>query len=112
MTVRLAKSPGRALQSLRRELDQFLRIDVLTSHYPDPSGQVVLNVGFSRAMRDLISQAAAARGQKPADFLTRTVVEAAAQDERIRARHLAMQLQDLLVHHTPEPYSPVRHASC
>ncbi|WP_406395595.1 hypothetical protein OG806_38525 [Streptomyces sp. NBC_00882] len=102
MTVRPAKSPGRALRSLRHQLDRLLPIDVLTSHYPDRSGQVELNVAFTRPIRALIGQAATARGQKSAEFLSRTVVEAVARDERTRTRHLTARLQDLLVHHTPE----------
>jgi hypothetical protein len=38
MTVRRTKSPGRALRSLRHELDHPLPINVLTSHYPGPFG--------------------------------------------------------------------------
>jgi hypothetical protein len=102
MAVCLAKSPGRALRSLRCQLDRLLPIDVLTSHYPDRSGQVVLNVAFTRPMHALIGRAAKIKGQKSADFLARTVVEAVAQDEQTRTRHLTARLQDLLVHHTPE----------
>ncbi|MFF7889793.1 hypothetical protein ACH40F_54525 [Streptomyces sp. NPDC020794] len=102
MTVRLAKSPGRALRSLRHELDRLLPIDVLTSHYPDPSGRVVLNVALTRAMRSLIGQTATAQGQEPAAFLARTVVEAVARDEQTHTRQLTTRLQDLLAHHTPE----------
>jgi hypothetical protein len=102
MTVHGAKSPGRALRSLRHELDRLLPIDVLTTHYPGTAGQVLLNVAFTRAMHSVISQAATARGQEPADFLARAVVEVVQRDEQARTRHLTAQLQDLLVHHTPE----------
>ncbi|MEV2193998.1 hypothetical protein AB0I02_23880 [Streptomyces phaeochromogenes] len=81
---------------------RLLPIDVLTTHYPDASGQVLLNVAFTRAMHSTICQAATARGQKPADFLPRTVVGAVGRAERARTRRLTGQLQDLLVHHTPE----------
>ncbi|MFF2514444.1 hypothetical protein [Streptomyces sp. NPDC058086] len=102
MAVRQAKSPGRALRSLRQDLHRLLPIDVLTTHYPDASGHVLLNVAFTRAMRSAIDQTATARGQKPAEFLARAVVKAVGRDERARTRHLTAQLQDLLVHHTPE----------
>ena len=65
MTVRGAKSSGRALWSLRNELDRLLPIDVLTTHYPDASGRVLLNLALTRAMRSVINQAAAARGRNP-----------------------------------------------
>ncbi|MFJ9627410.1 hypothetical protein ACIRU8_06895 [Streptomyces sp. NPDC101175] len=102
MAVHRATSPGRALRSLRHELDRLLPIDVLTSHYPDSSGQVLLNVAFTRALHSVICQAATRQGHKPADFLARTVVEAVERDEWARTRHLTARLQDLLVHHTPE----------
>ncbi|MEU5340454.1 hypothetical protein AB0H18_06405 [Streptomyces sp. NPDC020766] len=102
MAVCGAKSPGRALRSLRHELDRLLPIDVLTTHYPDASGQVLLNVAFTRAMHSSICQAATARGQKPADFVAQTVAGAVERAERARNRHLTKQLQDLLVHHAPE----------
>ncbi|MEU5045937.1 hypothetical protein [Streptomyces griseorubiginosus] len=102
MAVRGAKSPGRALRSLRHELDRLLPIDVLTTHYPDASGQILLNVAFTRATHSSICQAATAREQKPADFLAQTVVGAVERAERTRTRHLTRQLQDLLVHHAPE----------
>lgn len=102
MAVHRPKSPGRALRSLRHELDRLVRIDVLTTHYPDTSGQALLNIAFTRAINSLISQAATARRQKPADFVARTVVEAVERDELTRTRLLTAQLQELLVHHTPE----------
>lgn len=102
MTLRRAKTSGRALRSLRRELDPLLPIDVLTTHYADASGQVMLNVDLPRDLHSAISQAAAACGQKPADFLGRTVTAALERDERDRTRQLAGQLRGLLVHHAPE----------
>jgi hypothetical protein len=102
MAVHRAKSPGRALRSLRHELDRLLPIDVLTTHYPDTAGQVLLNVAFTRAMRSVLDQAAAARGQKPADFLAQAVVEAVERAARTRTGQLTGQLQDLLAEHTPE----------
>ncbi|MFF1490451.1 hypothetical protein ACIGZH_38375 [Streptomyces sp. NPDC058319] len=102
MIVCRAKSPGQALRSLRHELDRLLPIDVLTTHYPDATGRVLLNVALTRAMRAAISQAAADRGQKPGDFLGRTVVTALERDERDRTRQVTAQLQGLLIHHSPE----------
>ncbi|WP_416956520.1 hypothetical protein [Streptomyces sp. Agncl-13] len=102
MAVRGAKSSRRALRSLRHELDRLLPIDVLTTHYPDASGQVLLNVAFTRTMHSTICQVATARGRKPADFLAQAVVGALERAEQARTRHLTRQLQDLLVDHTPE----------
>lgn len=102
MTMRRAKSPGQALRSLRRELDRLLPIDVLTTHYPDRSGRVLLNVALPRATCSTVRQAAAARGQKPGVFLGRAVVAALERNERDRTRQLTAQLKSLLAHHAPE----------
>lgn len=102
MTVRRGKSPGQALRSLRRELDRLLPIDVLTTHYTDGSGQVLLNVVLPRATRSSVLQAAAAGKQKPGVFLGRAVVAALERNERDRTRRLAAQVKSLLAHHTPE----------
>lgn len=102
MTARRAKPPGQALRSLRRKLDRLLPIDVLTTHYPDRSGQVLLNVVLPGATRSSVLQAAAAQKQKPGVFLGRAVVAALERNERDRTRRLTAQLQSLLVYHTPE----------
>ncbi|MGB8938880.1 MAG: hypothetical protein WCD21_01355, partial [Streptomyces sp.] len=47
MTVQSGNSPGRALHRLRRRLGTVLPIDVLTTHYPDRRGRVLLNVVLS-----------------------------------------------------------------
>ncbi|MET7686097.1 hypothetical protein [Streptomyces sp. NPDC005423] len=102
MTVRPAKSPGRALRSLRHELDRLLPIDVLTTHYPDASGKVLINLVLTRATCSVIKRAAAVHGQKPAEFVAQTVSAAIERDKRDRAQQLAVQLRRLLVHHAPE----------
>ncbi|MGW0631929.1 hypothetical protein [Streptomyces sp. NPDC002758] len=65
LALQRAKSPGRALRALRRQLDALLPIDVLTSHYPDQYGQVLLNLTLSNTARTAIRRAAATRGQRP-----------------------------------------------
>jgi hypothetical protein len=102
MTTRRAKSPGQALRSLRRELDRLLPVDVLTTHYSDRSGRVLLNLVLPRATCSVVRRDAAAQGQKPGDFLARAVVAALERDERNRSWQLAAQFESLLVHHAPE----------
>ncbi|MCX4759712.1 hypothetical protein OG562_01660 [Streptomyces sp. NBC_01275] len=96
LTVQRAKTPGRALQTLRRRLDGLLPIDVLTTHYPDRQGCVRLNFALSHAARTTIRQAAAACGQRPRDF------DAVARHKEDRARRLTTQMEELLTQHTPE----------
>lgn len=102
MAMQQAGSPGRVLHRLRHQLDALLPIDVLTTHYPDRRGQVRLNVALSHAAHTAIRRAAAARGQRPQDFLSQSVTAAVARHERERAQRLTAQLEELFAHHTAE----------
>jgi hypothetical protein len=102
MAVHPARTPGRALRSVRRRLRHFLPIDVLTTHYADPLGQVMLNVEFSPATRALIDQAAAARRQRPAEYVGQSVTQALRRPEQERLRALTAQIEGLLALHRPE----------
>ncbi|WP_349636910.1 DUF6083 domain-containing protein [Streptomyces mirabilis] len=51
LTLQHAKTHGRALRALRRRLDAVLPIDVLTTHYPDRQGRVLLKRALSRTAR-------------------------------------------------------------
>ncbi|MGW6598282.1 hypothetical protein [Streptomyces sp. NPDC055036] len=101
MALQRAKSPGRALRSVRRRLGGLLPIDVLTTHYPDRHGCVRLNLTLSRTARTAIRRAAALRGQRPQDFLSHSVTTAVARHQQQRAQHLAAHLERTLAHHTP-----------
>jgi len=102
LALQRAKTPGRALRALRHRLDAVLPIDVLTTHYPDRQGQVLLNVALSPTVRTTVRRAAAARAQRPRDFLGQVVTDAVARHGEERARHLTSRLEELLVEHTPE----------
>ncbi|MER5656475.1 hypothetical protein ABT076_26065 [Streptomyces sp. NPDC002131] len=102
MAVQRAHNPGGALHLLRRRLDSRLPIDVLTTHYPNHHGQVLLNVALERTTAAAIRQAAAVSEQRPQDFLGQRVTAALALQERDRLRLLEARLEDLLAHHTPE----------
>ncbi|MFF3459517.1 hypothetical protein ACFYXH_35450 [Streptomyces sp. NPDC002730] len=77
-------------------------IDVLTTHYPDRQGCVLLNFALSHTARTAIRHAAAARSQRPQDFLSQTVTDAVALHKEERARRLMTQMEGLLAQHTPE----------
>lgn len=102
MAVQPARTPGRALRSLRRRLHHLLPIDALTTPYPDQHGQVLLNLEFSRTARAAIRQAATARGQRPGDFVARSVTAALDRNERERSLQLTAQLEGLLALHSSE----------
>ncbi|MFF8360138.1 hypothetical protein ACF063_42545 [Streptomyces chartreusis] len=102
MVVHSARSPGLALQMVRRRLGTRLPIDVLTTHYPDRRGQVLLNVDLDSATHEALSREAVALGQHPQDVLGRRVRAAVARDTRERARGLEDQLKSMLAHYTAE----------
>ncbi|MFJ6726655.1 hypothetical protein ACIQPQ_17265 [Streptomyces sp. NPDC091281] len=102
LVVQQAKSPGRALRVLRHLLDVQLPIDVMTTHYPDRRGQILLNVAVSHAIRRIIRHKAAALGQTPQDFLSQAVTTAVDRHERQRLRHLTDRLEGLLTDNTAE----------
>ncbi|MFM9458160.1 hypothetical protein [Streptomyces europaeiscabiei] len=102
MTVQSAKSPGRALHRLRRQLDAVLPIDVLTTHYPDRHGHVRLNVVLSRRADAQIRREAAASGSRPGEVLRGRILANLAREQRERRHHLESQLRRLLTRHTPE----------
>ncbi|MCX5559501.1 hypothetical protein [Streptomyces sp. NBC_00038] len=102
MTVQSGKGPGSALHRLRRQLDAVLPVDVLTTHYPDRQGHILLNVALSRRAGTEIRRAATASGRRPRDVLGERISTSLAQEQRERRHRLDAQLQHLLTHHTPE----------
>ncbi|MFC9684058.1 hypothetical protein [Streptomyces sp. NPDC056948] len=77
-------------------------IDVLTTHYPDRHGQVVLNIALSHPADQALRQAAADVGQRPQDVLRERVIAGIARDQKQRARCLEERLESLLARHEPE----------
>ncbi|WEH20065.1 hypothetical protein PYR72_00185 [Streptomyces sp. VNUA24] len=102
MALQRAHGPGNALHTLRRRLDSRLPVDVLSTHYADRDGQVWLNLAFSRSDMAAIRRMAAARGQRPAEFLSLRVTAAVAARERDRLHALERRLEVLLADHTLE----------
>ena len=102
MAVHGARSPGGALQALRRRLDAWLPIDVLSTHYPDRHGQILLNVALGHTADRALRRDAAVVGQRPQDLLRRRVTAALTRAEQERARRLEDRIESLLAHHTPD----------
>ncbi|MFJ4836203.1 hypothetical protein ACIP79_40885 [Streptomyces sp. NPDC088747] len=92
--VQRAASPGAALHLLRRQLDTPLPIDVVSTHYPDRHGQVLLNVPLDHTAGRAPRRDAAARGQRSRGVLRQHVAIARAREEEC--------LKPLLTDHTPE----------
>ena len=101
MAVQGARSPGGALHGLRRRLDALLPIDVLSTHYPDRHGQILLNVALGHAADRALRRDAAVVGLRPEDLLRRCVTAALTRAEQERARQLEDRLESLLAHHRP-----------
>lgn len=96
MTVVPAKTPGKALNRLRHRMGGRLPIDVITTHYPDSSGQILLNVAFPPAVHATIRQAAHETGQSPELFVKLALHRALAQHASDEADRLDRAVQQLL----------------
>ncbi|MFJ9105488.1 hypothetical protein ACIRJM_44355 [Streptomyces sp. NPDC102405] len=101
MTVVHAKTPGKALTRLRRQIGTQLPLDVITTHYPDRCGKILLNVAFPPAAHTALRAAADCAAQTPQRFLELAVHRALAQHADAEADRLDRALRDLLANTTP-----------
>ncbi|MFF9127963.1 hypothetical protein ACF09J_32705 [Streptomyces sp. NPDC014889] len=102
MAVQNARSPDGALHVLGHQLGSRLPIDILTTHYPDRHGQVLLNIALSRSVDTALRRRAAVLAQRPQDVLSQCVTADLARREQERTRRLEDRLESLLAHHTLE----------
>jgi hypothetical protein len=96
MAVVHAKTPGRALHRLRRRLGEALPVDVITTHYPAPEGQVILNITLSPSADAAVREAAERADQTPRVFVQLTLARALAQHAEREAELLDDAVQRLL----------------
>ncbi|WSQ15135.1 hypothetical protein OG604_49685 [Streptomyces sp. NBC_01231] len=101
MALTSAKTPERAAHRLRRRLSEQLPIDVITTPYPDASGNVLLNVTFPPAAHATIRHAAERAGQSPERFVKQALHRALAQHASDEADRLDHAVQELLTGTTP-----------
>ncbi|MEU1041407.1 hypothetical protein [Streptomyces sp. NPDC005907] len=101
MTVVRAKTPRKAITRLRRQIGTRLPVDVITTHYPDRSGKILLNVAFASAAHTALRAAADRAAQTPQRFLELAVHQDLAQHAAAEADRLERALQHLLAHTTP-----------
>ncbi|MFC4469299.1 hypothetical protein ACFPH6_33105 [Streptomyces xiangluensis] len=97
MAVTRAKTPVRALNRLRHQMDGRLPIDVITTHYPDADRQILLNVTLPTATHTSIRHAADRAGQSPERFVQLALHHALAQHASDEADRLDQAVQHLLV---------------
>ncbi|MFI0091837.1 hypothetical protein [Streptomyces bobili] len=95
-----AKTPGKALTRLRRQTGGLLPIDVITTHYPDADGKILLNVAFPPATHADLQAAADGAGQPLRLFLQLALQHALARNVGEEAERLDRAVQNLLAHTT------------
>ena len=102
MAVAKAKNQGRALSRAHHRHKELLPLDVLTTHYPDPDGHVLLTPAFSPTADAFIRRAAEQMGQTPRVFLQQTIHHALDRHARQEAERLDHALKALLAYTTPD----------
>jgi len=100
MALVRAKTPSRAAHRLRHRLGTRLPVDVITTHYPDTAGQVLLNIAFPPAVHAAICHSAGQAGQAPGLFLQRSLERALARHASEEADRLDQAVGGLLAHTT------------
>ncbi|MFI6340816.1 hypothetical protein [Streptomyces sp. NPDC050535] len=73
MTVVHAKTERKALSRLRHQADALLPLDIITTHYPDADGQILLSVTLPPAAHTALRTVASHTGQPPHRFLQQTI---------------------------------------
>ena len=97
MTLVRAKSPGRAAHRLRHRVGAArLPVDVITTHYPDADGQILLNIAFPPAVHATICDTAHRAGQPLQLFIRHAIHRALDRHTGAEAACLDQAIQDLL----------------
>ncbi|MEU1320782.1 hypothetical protein ABZ405_37775 [Streptomyces tibetensis] len=96
-----AKTPERAAHRLRRRLTARLPIDVITTHYPDAHGQVLLNLAFPPAVHTALAREARHAGLTPERFVREALQRALAANADQEAERLDHAVRHLLARTTP-----------
>ncbi|MFG2957616.1 hypothetical protein ACGF5O_28345 [Streptomyces sp. NPDC048291] len=101
MAVAGGKTPERAAHRLRQRLAGRLPIDVITSHYPDAYGCVLLNIDFPPDAHTTLRQNARRAGLTPERFVQEALQRALAEHADREADRLDHAVRQLLAHTTP-----------
>ncbi|MFD5861480.1 hypothetical protein [Streptomyces chartreusis] len=101
MAVAGGKTPERAAHRLRRRLTAQLPIDVITTHYPDLHGQVLLNVAFPPATHAVLKRNARGAGLTPERYVRQALHRALAEHAGREADRLGHAVHQLLLHSSP-----------
>jgi hypothetical protein len=101
MTLSSAKTPHKALQRTRERLQDLLPLDILTTHYPDLTGGIILNIALPAESHARLEEAAHRAGQNLETRLAQAVLHSLARAEHDQARRLDAALEQLLTWSTP-----------
>ncbi|MGD6757221.1 hypothetical protein [Streptomyces sp. BH105] len=101
MTVCRAPSPGRAARRLRHRLDAHLPIDVITTHYSDAHGRLLLNVDLPSAADSALRAAARRARHTPGRHLELALHRALADHARRENHRVETAVRHLLDGTTP-----------
>ncbi|MEW2810973.1 hypothetical protein AB0929_28380 [Streptomyces massasporeus] len=111
MALAGAKTPERAAHRLRRRLTARLPIDVITTHYPDAHGQVLLNLAFPPAVHTALTRDARHAGLTPERYVREALQRTLATHADRETGRLDHAVHHLLAHTTPaQLLSAVGHA--
>ncbi|WP_119580611.1 hypothetical protein [Streptomyces europaeiscabiei] len=111
MALVSAKTPGKALNRLRHQTGALLPIDVITTHYPNADGKILLNLAYPPATHTDLQAAANSAGQPLRLFLQTALHRALARHADAEADRLDRAVQNLLAHTTaPHLLAAVGHA--
>ncbi len=97
------KTPERAAHRLRRRLTARLpiAIDVITTHYPDAHGQVLLNLAFPPAVHTALARDARHAGLTPERYVREALQRALTAHADQETERLDHAVRHLLAHTTP-----------
>ncbi|MEU6182937.1 MULTISPECIES: hypothetical protein [Streptomyces] len=101
MALAGGKNPERAAHRLRRRLTNRLPIDVITTHYPDADGHVLLNIAFPPATYTALKRDARRAGVIPQRFLHEALHRALAEHADRETDRLDRAVRQLLTGTTP-----------
>lgn len=102
MIVARGKTACKALQRTRARLQHLLPIDILTTHYPDSTGSVLINVALPEGAHAYLQETARREGRSTEAHLTAAVHRALTRAEQNKARRLDAALDELLTWSTPQ----------
>ncbi|MFJ9127822.1 hypothetical protein ACIRJS_27355 [Streptomyces sp. NPDC102340] len=101
MALCRANSPDRAARWLRHRLDAHLPIDVITTHYPDARGRLLLNVHLPPAADSVLRTAARRAGHAPSRHLELALHRALDDHARQEDHRVETAVRQLLDGTTP-----------